>query len=146
MLTLTPAWMDSIVCAVLVGSACGVTKTVIVFGLGGVPGAVYVAVSEVTEPPEACEVTTVRVPHVVCVQPGPVTNHRRLVSGFEPAAAVKVATIDAVPPAVTTCGPLTCNAKLLLMVIEAVVCLEGSATLCAVKIAFAGEGRICGAV
>ena len=66
--------------------------------------------------------------------------------GFEPATGVIVARIVAVPPAGTPCGAATCNAKLLVMFMAAETCFEGSATLCAVSVAVALDGRVPGAV
>jgi hypothetical protein len=68
------------------------------------------------------------------------------VLGFEPGMAVSVATIAAVAPTGTLDGAESCNEKLLVIVSAAETCLEGSATLCAVNVTLAGEGRICGAV
>jgi hypothetical protein len=66
--------------------------------------------------------------------------------GFEPGMGVIVATIDAVAPAGTLCGAVICRVKLLVMAMGADDCFEGSATLCAVSVAVAAEGRIAGAV
>jgi len=68
------------------------------------------------------------------------------VLGFEPATGVIVATIVAVPPAGTFCGAVTWRVKLLVMFRGADACLVGSATLCAVIVAIAVDGRIPGAV
>jgi hypothetical protein len=68
------------------------------------------------------------------------------VLGFEPGTGVSVATIVAAPPAGTLDGAESCNEKLLVMATAAEICFEGSATLCAVSVVLAGEGRICGAV
>jgi hypothetical protein len=67
------------------------------------------------------------------------------VLGFEPGIAVSVATIAAVAPTGKLDGAESCNEKLLVIVSAAEACFEGSATLCAVKVTLAGEGRICGA-
>ena len=99
-----------------------------------------------TVPPEPCVVTTVRVPQVVELQPGPESDQERIVLGLEPGTGVIVATIEAVPPAATLCGAATCSVKLLVMLMAAEACFEGSATLCAVSVALAGDGRIPGAV
>ena len=56
-----------------------------------------------------------------------------------------MATIVALVPAGTLDGAESCNAKLLVMVTAAEICLDGSATLCAVSVTLAGEGRIPGA-
>jgi hypothetical protein len=66
--------------------------------------------------------------------------------GFEPGTGVSVATIVAVEPAGTLAGATSCKEKLLVMVIVAEICFEGSATLCAVNVALAGDGKVCGAV
>jgi len=117
-----------------------------VFGLGAIPGAAYVAELE-TEPPLGdCVVTTVNVPQVLPLQPGPLSAQASAVLGFEPGTGVSVATIVAVPPAGTLDGAESCNEKLLVMATAAEICFEGSATLCAVSVVLAGEGRICGAV
>ena len=52
----------------------------------------------------------------------------------------------ALAPAGTLDGAESCNAKLLVTVTAAEICLEGSATLCAASVTLAGEGRIPGAV
>jgi hypothetical protein len=103
-------------------------------------------VSSVTVPPEPCVVTTVSVPQVAELQPSPESDQVRTVLGFEPATGVMVATIVAVPPAGTLCGAVTCRVKLLVMLIAADIRFEGSATLCAVSVAVAVDGRIPGAV
>jgi hypothetical protein len=59
---------------------------------------------------------------------------------------VIVATMVAAPPAGTLAGAASCREKLLVMRRGAEICLEGSATLCAVMVAFTEEGRIPGAV
>src|SRR5579863_648578 len=135
-----------VACAFFAGSACGVTVTVTLAGFGGVLGAVYVAVSAVTVPPAPCVVTTVSVPQVEELQPGPESDHERFELGFEPGTGVIVATIVAVPPAGTLCGAVTCRVKLLVMLMPTDVCFDGSATLCAVSIAVAGAGSTPGAV
>jgi len=43
-------------------------------------------------------------------------------------------------------GAESCNEKLLVMATVTEICFEGSATLCAVIVAIAGEGRMRGAV
>lgn len=57
-----------------------------------------------------------------------------------------MATIVALAPAGTLDGAESCNAKLLVIVTAAEICFEGSATLCAVSVTVAGDGRIPGAV
>lgn len=59
---------------------------------------------------------------------------------------MSVATIVALVPAGTLGGAESCNEKLLVMVIVAEFCFVGSATLCAVSVTLAGEGRIPGPV
>lgn len=86
------------------------------------------------------------VPQVVELHPGPESDQERFVLGFDPGTGVKVAMIEAVSPAGTLCGAVTCSVKLLVMVIEAEVCFDGSATLCAVSVALAGDGSMAGAV
>jgi len=116
------------------------------FGLGATPGAVYVAESATGAPPDDCVVTTVNVPQELPLQPGPLSAQASAALGFEPATGVIVATIVAVPPAGTLDGAESCNEKLLVMATAAEICFEGSATLCAVNVVLAGEGRDCGAV
>ena len=117
-----------------------------VLGLGGVAGAVYVAEFEREFPVGDCVVTTVNVPQELPLHPGPLNAHASAVLGLEPGTGVSVATMVAVPPAGTLDGAVSCKEKLLVMVTAAEICFEGSATLCADSVAFAGEGRICGAV
>jgi hypothetical protein len=57
-----------------------------------------------------------------------------------------VATIAPVPPAGTLCGAVTCNVKLLVMLMVAEACFKESARLCAMTVALTGEGRIPGAM
>src|ERR1700676_4419488 len=97
-------------------------------------------------PPAPCVVTTVSVPQVVGLERGPESDQARTGLGFEPGTGVIVATIVAEPPAGTLCGAVICSAKLLVKLMGADICFEGSATLCAVSVAVAGAGRICGAV
>lgn len=59
---------------------------------------------------------------------------------------MNVATIVVLVPAGTLDGAESCSAKLLVMVTVAEICLEGSATLCAVSVTLEGEGRIAGAM
>jgi hypothetical protein len=144
--TLTPAPIANVACAFFDGSACGVTVTVTVFGLGGVPGAVYVAESATGPPPADCVVTVLNVPQELPLHPGPLSAQASVALGFEPGTGVSVATIVAVPPAGTLDGAESCNEKLLVMATAAEICFEGSATLCAVSVALPGEGRVRGAV
>jgi len=117
-----------------------------VFGLGAVAGAVYVAESAMRLPPADCVDTTVSVPQELPLQPGPLSAQDSTVLGFEPGTGVIVAMIVAVPPAGTPEGAEICNEKLLVMATAVETCFEGSATLCAVSVALAGDGRIRGAV
>jgi len=117
-----------------------------VFGLGAVLGAEYVAKFETGPPPADCVVTTVNVPQELPLQPGPLSAHASAALGFEPGTGVSVATIVAVPPAGTLDVAESCNEKLLVMATASEICLEGSATLCAVSVVLAGEGSLCGAV
>jgi hypothetical protein len=97
-------------------------------------------------PPTNGVVTTVSVPQEAPLQPGPVSDQASVVLGLEFATGVNVATIVAVAPAGTPDGAVSWSEKLLVMVSAAEVCFEESATLCAVSVTFAGEGRIPGAV
>ena len=115
-------------------------------GLGGVGGAVYVAESAVAFPPVDCVVTTVSVPQVAALQPGPESDQEIALLGFDPGTGVSVATMVAVPLVGTLDGAEICKLKLLVMVIAAEPFFEESATLCAVSVALVPEGRICGAV
>jgi hypothetical protein len=99
--------MAIVACVFFVGSACGVTVTVTLAGFGAVVGAVYVAASAVTLPPDPWVVTTVSVPQAVELQPGPESDQESTVLGFEPGIGVIVATIVAVLPAGTLCGAVT---------------------------------------
>jgi hypothetical protein len=119
---------------------------VTVFGLGAVPGAVYVAESATEFPPVDWVVTTVNVPQELPLQPGPLSAHASAALGLEPGTGVSVATIVAVLPAGTLEGAESCNEKLLVMATAAEICFEGSATLCAVSVVPAGEGSVRGAV
>jgi hypothetical protein len=117
-----------------------------VSGLGAVAGAAYVAESDREPPPADWVVITVKVPQELPLQPGPLRVQESAALGFEPDTGVSVATIVAVPPAGTLEGAESCKEKLLVMATAAEICFEGSATLCAVITALAGEGRVCGAV
>jgi len=116
-----------------------------VFGLGAVPGAVYAAESAMGLPAD-CVVTTVNVPQLLPLQPAPLSVQDNTVLGFEPGRGVIVATIVAVPPAGTPDGAASCNEKPLVMATTVETCFEGSATLCAVSVALAGDGKIRGAM
>jgi hypothetical protein len=114
--------------------------------VGAAEGAVYVAESAMAAPPVDCVVTTVKTPHEFPLQPGPLRIHDSAGLGLEPGTGVSVATSVAVPLTGTLDGAESCNEKLLVMATAAETCFEGSATLCAVNVTFAGEGRILGAV
>jgi hypothetical protein len=111
-----------------------------------VGGAVYVAEFEKLLPPADFVVMTVNVPHELPLQPGPLSAPDMDVLGFEPGTGVIVAMIVAEAPAGTLDGAESCKEKLLVIATAAEICFEGSATLCAVSVVLAGEGRICGAV
>jgi hypothetical protein len=91
-------------------------------------------------------VATFSVPHDAELQPDPESDQARIVLGFDPGTTAIVATIAPVPPAGTLCGAATCNVKLLVTLMVAEACFEGSARLCAIIVALTGEGRIPGAV
>jgi len=120
--------------------------TVTVLGLGAVAGAVYVAESAVAPSLPDCAVTADKVPHELPLQPDPLRDHVRTVPGLELGMGVRVATSVALPPAGTLEGAESCSVKLLVIVTAADVAFEGSATLCAVRVMFAGDGSIPGAV
>jgi hypothetical protein len=130
----------------LEGSACGVAVIVTLFGLGAVSGAVYCADAVATFPLCVCAVVPLIVPQEAPLHPGPFKDHTITLLGFEPGIAVSVATTVAVAPTGTLDGALSCSEKLLVIVRAAETCLEGSATLRAVSVALAGDGRVCGAV
>jgi hypothetical protein len=69
-----------------------------------------------------------------------------VVAGFELGTGVSVAAISPEPPAARLEGADNCREKSLVMVATVEACFVESATLCAVTVRFAGEGRICGAV
>lgn len=120
--------------------------TVTVFGVGAVRGAVNAAESAIAVPPANCVVTTVRTPQEFPLQPGPLRDQDRTALGLELGTGVNVATMVAVPLVTTEEGADNCNEKLLVMATTVEACLEGSATLCALSVTLAGEGRIRGAV
>lgn len=106
----------------------------------------YVAESATAPPPPDCVVTTVNVPQEVPLQPGPLSNHASTVLGFDPGTGLSVATIVAVPLTGTLEGAASCREKLLIIATAAETCFAGSATLSAVSVTLAGEGRVLGAV
>ena len=117
----------------------------IVLGFGTVAGAVYVAVVAAAVPPPDCGVEALSTPQAVPLQPGPDKDHESAVLGLDPGRGVKIVATVAVEPVPTLAGADTVNEKLLVIVIAAEACLEGSATLCAVNVSVWEEGRICGA-
>ncbi len=86
------------------------------------------------------------VPQAAPEQPGPATLQLTTWLGFEFGAGVSVAVYAAEAPVFTVVGPPTVSVKLLVTVIAAPADFEGSATLRAVSVTLAGDGRICGAV
>jgi hypothetical protein len=91
-------------------------------------------------------VTVLSVPQVAPLQPVPESDQLIVVFGFDPGAGASVATTAAAPPAGTPAGAVSCNVKLLVMVMVAEACFEGSATLCAVTVTLETVGRMPGAV
>jgi hypothetical protein len=83
---------------------------------------------------------------VAPLHPAPVNDQASAPVGFEPGTGIKVATIPADVPTGTLAGAESCRVKLLVIVIAADACLDGSARLCAVNVAAAGDGKIRGAV
>jgi hypothetical protein len=145
-LTPTPGAMASVACASFEGSASGVTAMVTVLGVGALLGAVYVAEFDNLLAPADSVVIVVSVPHPAPLQPVPVSDHASTWLGFDPGTAVSVATIAAVALAGTLLGAEMISEKWLVMVTAAEACFDGSATLCAVSVTTAGDGKICGAV
>ena len=97
-------------------------------------------------PPGDCVVTTLNTPQDDPLQPEPLSAQVSTVLGLELGAGVRVATIVVLPPAGTLVGAESCSVKLLVIVTDAETSFDGSATLCAVSVTLAGEGRIPGAV
>lgn len=97
-------------------------------------------------PPADWVVTTLKTPHEDPLQPAPLSDHVSTVLGLELGTGVSVATIVALVPAGTLDGAVSRSVKVLVMVTTAKICFEGSATLCAVSVTLAGDGRIPGAV
>ena len=91
-------------------------------------------------------VTTASVPQDAPLQPVPESVQTSWVDGFEPTTGVSVATIAPEPPEATFAGADRASEKLLVIVTAAEACLAESAMLCAVIVAFAAMGKICGAV
>jgi hypothetical protein len=131
--------------AALVGSACGVTVTVTLSGVGAAVGAVYVAVLVVTFPElDACAIED-SVPQLDALQPAPLSVQFSTSLGLEPGTGVSVATMAALPFACTIAGATIVNEKWLVIVIAAEACFDGSATLCAVTVTAVAVGKLCGA-
>lgn len=117
----------------------------IVLGFGTVAGAVYVAVVAAAVPTPDCGVEALSTPQVVPLQPGPDKDHEIAVLGLDPGTGVKVAATVAFEFVPTLACADRVNEKLLVIVIAAEACLEGSATLCAVNVSVGDEGKVCGA-
>jgi len=117
-----------------------------VFGVGAVAGAVYVTEFATEFPLAGCVVIALSTPQEEPLQPGPLSDQDSTVLGFELGTGVSVETIVALLPAGTFDGAESCSVKWLVIDTAAEICFEGSATLCAVTIALACEGRILGAV
>ena len=100
----------------------------------------------VAPPPADCCVSTVSTPHAAPLQPLPDSDHVTACAGFDPATGVSIAVIVAEPLTGTLAGADICTVKLLVIVIVADAFCEGSATLCAVSVAVAEDGKTCGAV
>jgi len=67
-------------------------------------------------------------------------------AGMEPGTGVSVATMAALTPGWRLEGAASCSAKWLAMATVVKFCLEGSATLVAVRVTLGAEGRMAGAV
>ena len=91
-----------------------------------------------------CVVTELSVSQAFPLQPVPASDQWMTVLGLEPGTGVMVATITAVADAVP--GVVSCSVKWLVMSTVTVAFFDGSATLCAVTVTAAGDGRICGAM
>jgi len=121
---------------------------VTVLGVGADDGATYVAESATAPAPPLldCAVTTISDPQAAPLHPMPDNDHAITSLGLEPGTGVNVATIPAEDPTATLGGAESWSVKLLVMVSAAEALLDGSAMLCAVSVAVAGDGKICGAV
>jgi len=133
-------------CAFFAASACGVAVIVTLFGLGAWFGAVYVALSTIAEPPVACVVTALSVPHDAPEHPVPERDNVSTELGFDPGTGVIVATMVVETPAGKFAGAVSCRVKLLVMLTATEAPFAGSATLCAVSVTLGGAGKIPGAV
>ena len=85
-------------------------------------------------------------PQALPLQPLPESDQERTAPGLEPGTGVSVATMAAVMPGWRLEGAASCSAKWLPMVTVVKFCLEGSATLVAVRVTLGAEGRMAGAV
>ena len=124
-----------IVLADLLGSAALVAVIVMLFGCGAAPGVV-----------NSPELKMVPQGLFAPAQPGPLTLQFIAVLGFDPGTSVSRALICAVADGFTLAGPLTASANWLVTATLTFFIFEGSASLVAVIITFAGEGKTCGAV
>jgi len=97
-------------------------------------------------PLAVCVVIALKSPHEDPLQPVPLRDQDSTVLGLELGNGVSVATIVALFPTGTLDGAESNSVKLLVKETVAETCFEGSATLCAVMVALAGEGRSPGAV
>ena len=97
-------------------------------------------------PPADCVVITERIPQALPLQPLPESDQERTAPGLEPGTGVSVATMAAVTPGWRLEGAASCSVKWLVMVRMVEFCLEGSATLVAVRVTPGVEGRMAGAV
>lgn len=123
------------------GSAAGSTDTETVFGDGAVAGAVKMATLVPSVLP-----TGVIVPQLAPEQPTPEICQDTLLLGFAPGITSIVAVNSALPLVTTLDGALKEIANPLVRCTRAEACFEGSATLCAMTVTSADDGRICGAV
>ena len=110
-------------------------------GVGAVAGAVYVTEFATEFPLAHCVLIALSTPQEEPLQPGPLSDQDSTVLGFELGTGVSVETIVALLPAGTFDGAESCSVKLLVINTVAEICFEGSAMLCAVTVALAGEGR-----
>lgn len=93
-----------------------------------------------------CVVVTLKTPQEDPLQPAPLSDQASAVPGLEFGTGVSVAAIVVLVPTGRPDGAESCIEKLLVMVTVAEICFEGSATLWAVSVTPAGDGRIPGAV
>src|SRR4029077_20796657 len=116
--------MAIVACAFFEGSACGVTVTITVFGVGAVGGAVNAAGSAIGVPPANCVVTTLKTPQEFPLQPGPLSAQASTALGLEPGTGVRVATIVVVPLGGTLDGADNWSEKLLVMATTVETCFD----------------------